>query len=99
MVLPSTRDMAADCAAQAAWKRRVMPPQLHRSAALLLYMQAYHDQLVMDMGHMPVVKVRAQGKGRRVRMQRVLDSMWCTHNSLAPWRTMSRHTQALHSTA
>lgn len=37
--LPGLADMRADITAQQVWARQVMPPQMHRSAMVLLYMQ------------------------------------------------------------
>lgn len=53
-----------------------MPGQRHRGSVLMLYMQDYHDQLLVDMGVNPRRKVsvpfagdvmdsQRQGKGRR----------------------------------
>ncbi|GIL48110.1 hypothetical protein Vafri_4805, partial [Volvox africanus] len=51
VVLPPVEAMAADVAAQQAWRRRTMPPHKLRGGSVMLYMQCYHDQLVRDMGY------------------------------------------------
>eukprot|EP00198_Chlamydomonas_reinhardtii_P008884 XP_001698221.1 predicted protein [Chlamydomonas reinhardtii] len=48
--LPLPHAMAADVEAQMEWRRRTMPPHKLRGSSVMLYMQAYHDQLVRDMG-------------------------------------------------
>ncbi|GLI69519.1 hypothetical protein VaNZ11_014159, partial [Volvox africanus] len=50
MALPPVEAMAADVAAQQAWRRSTMPPHKLRGGSVMLYMQCYHDQLVRDMG-------------------------------------------------
>ncbi|GFR53165.1 hypothetical protein Agub_g15888, partial [Astrephomene gubernaculifera] len=47
--LPPPPAMAADVAAQVAWRRRIMPPHKLRGSSVMLFMQAYHDQLLRDM--------------------------------------------------
>lgn len=48
--LPAPAAMVADIEAQKQWKRSVIPAHSHRASALSLYTQAYHDQLVQDLG-------------------------------------------------
>ncbi|KAG2496946.1 hypothetical protein HYH03_004952 [Edaphochlamys debaryana] len=51
--LPPPDRMVDDIRAQQRWRREIMPPQRSRGAALMLYMQHYHDQLLRDMGASP----------------------------------------------
>ncbi len=54
--IPAPRFAAAmldDIRAQQRWRRTVMPPQRNRGSVLMLYMIAYHDQLLCDMGQRP----------------------------------------------
>ena len=59
--LPPVVQMQEDIRQQQKWRRAVMPPQRTRGAALMLYMQPYHDQLLADMGEEPRRK-RAAGR-------------------------------------
>mmetsp|Transcript_4229 Transcript_4229/g.7522 ORF Transcript_4229/g.7522 Transcript_4229/m.7522 type:complete len:908 (-) Transcript_4229:593-3316(-) len=47
--LPSVAMMEEDIRQQQAWRRQVMPPQRHRGSVVMLYQQAYHDQLLKDL--------------------------------------------------
>ncbi|GFR42597.1 hypothetical protein Agub_g3527 [Astrephomene gubernaculifera] len=48
--LPSMRHMKADVYLQRRWRRHAFPPQHNRGSLIQWYSQAYHDQLMRDMG-------------------------------------------------
>jgi len=56
MSLPPLLKMQEDVRQQQRWRRKVMPAQRHRGSVYMLYMQAYHDQLLADMSIKPKLK-------------------------------------------
>ena len=48
--LPDAGAMAHKIAGMETWKRSWMPPSAARSARLIIHMQHYHDELVVDLG-------------------------------------------------
>ncbi|GIL46378.1 hypothetical protein Vafri_3366, partial [Volvox africanus] len=58
--LPRLRDMRMDVLQQRRWRRRAFPPQHNRGSLVQWYAGPYHDQLLNDMGVVPV-KVKAKG--------------------------------------
>lgn len=51
--LPTTPTMLEEIDAMQTWKRRIIPPSKSRAATLHLHMQAYHDELLRDIGLSP----------------------------------------------
>ena len=54
--LPDADGMTREIAAMKAWKQSWMPPSAARSARLIIHMQHYHDELLIDLGASPLRK-------------------------------------------
>jgi len=54
--VPHADAMTREIAGMKVWKQSWMPPSAARSARLILHMQHYHDELLMDLGASPLRK-------------------------------------------